>query len=327
MNRKGKIVLGILAGAALLVGGISVGVGNYFVNYALVRAETGEKEVSPAPDPTMRQEDIQEIARNREIIDHQREKWVAQSPPEVVEITSRDGLKLSGDVFAQPEGSSRWVILVHGYNSRRENMRNIGSFYAQQGYQVLLPDMRSHGQSEGTYIGMGWLDRMDILQWVDFILERDPQAEIVLHGVSMGASTVLMTAGEELPVQVKAVVEDCGYTSVWDIFEDELDYLFDLPSFPVLDLSSAVARVRAGYDLKEASALEQVKKSQVPILFIHGDKDTFVHLEMVYSLYEAAPGEKELLVVEGAGHGEAYLREPEAYFQTVFFFLERYITA
>ena len=88
----------------------------------------------------------------------------------------------------------------------------------EQGWNVLLPDMRTHGESEGKYIGMGWLDRLDVLKWIDLIRERDEQAQIILHGVSMGGATVMMTSGEALPENVRAVIDDCGYTSVWDIF-------------------------------------------------------------------------------------------------------------
>lgn len=201
-------------------------------------------------------------------------------------------------------------------------MRHIASAYGLAGWNVLTPDMRAHGESEGVYIGMGWLDRQDVLLWIDYIISLDPEAEIVLHGVSMGAATVMMTAGEDLPENVKGIVEDCGYTSVWDIFADELSALYRLPSFPILNVTEQVARVRAGYGFREASALEQVKKARVPILFIHGSEDNFVHTEMVYPLYDACPTAKDLLVVEGAGHGQAYSKDPELYLETVFAFLE-----
>ena len=168
---------------------------------------------------------------------------------------------------------------------------------------------------------MGWPDRKDMLKWINWIVERDSEAEIVLHGISMGGATVMMTSGERLPSQVHAIVEDCGYTSVWDIFADEAKYLFKLPSFPALDVASAVSV----NGFKEASSLKQVEKAKVPILFIHGSEDNFVHTEMVYKLYEACRAEKQLLVVEGAGHGNSYNHAPELYFDTVFGFLEPYI--
>jgi hypothetical protein len=200
-------------------------------------------------------------------------------------------------------------------------MQNIASFYGENGYNVLTPDMRSHGGSEGTYIGMGWLDRLDVLKWIDYIIELDPEAEIILHGVSMGAATVMMVSGEELPSNVLGIIEDCGYTSVWDIFSDELSYLFSLPDFPFLYTADLIANIRAGYGFKTASALNAVSKSTVPILFIHGSIDTFVRTDMVYELYDACSSPKDLLVIEGAGHGDSYRMDPDTYFDTVFSFI------
>jgi len=219
------------------------------------------------------------------------------------------------------DSTHRSLTGVHGYTGRRAHMYSYGANSAQQGLNLLTPDLRAHGESEGEYIGMGWLDRADILLWIDFLVQRDPQAEIVLHGVSMGGATVLMTAGEDLPPNVRAIVDDCGYTSAWDIFSDEMDYLFHLPAFPLLHTASAIASLRAGYSFREASALEQVKKTSLPIFFTHGSVDNFVHTEMVYALYDACPTEKELYVVEGAGHGQAMYLEPNEYFGRVFAFL------
>jgi len=240
-------------------------------------------------------------------------------------VRSADGLKLSGEAVITDPSSHRWVIAVHGYRSSHGSMAALASYYGLRGYNALLPDLRGCGDSEGDYIGMGWLDRKDMLQWIDWIVARDQDAQIVLHGISMGGATVMMTAGEELPGQVKAVVEDCGYTSVWDIFADEMAYLYHLPAFPILNIASGISSRRAKYGFSEASALDQIGKAQVPVLFIHGSEDQFVHTDMVYQLYDACPTEKRLLVVDGAGHGNSCLLAPDTYFETVFGFLEAYM--
>ena len=309
------LILVVLAAAVLLFAG------NYLVDFAIVREENVEKDVAPPTEISEEAGNV--IAENLAAINAQKEAWLAGTTVEEVSITSEDGLTLKGDLFAGDEDSHRWLLGIHGYTGQRSDTQNIASFYGEQGYHVLTPDMRAHGESEGKYIGMGWLDRKDVLQWIDFILERDSQAEIILHGVSMGGATVMMVSGEELPENVKGIVEDCGYTSVWDIFADELAYLFHLPTFPVMDAANLVANIRAGYDFKEASAVKQVEKSSVPTVFIHGSEDNFVHTEMVYEVYEACTAPKELLVVEGAGHGQAYQMDPELYFSTVFDFLDR----
>ena len=252
-------------------------------------------------------------------------------------ISSFDGLRLYGQYFSADGGSSaggdgavkRIAVCFHGYTSfGGGNNSAAAGFFLENGFDVLLPDLRAHGNSEGEYVGFGCLDRYDGLEWIKLLqnkyrkADREGRLEIYLYGVSMGGATVMMTAGEALPGNVKGVVEDCGYTTVWDIFADELDYLFHLPAFPVLTAADLVARVRAGYGFTEASALEQVAKAAVPVLFIHGSEDNFVYTDMVYDLYDACRTPKDLLVVEGAGHGESYAMDPALYFDTVFGFIE-----
>ena len=181
------------------------------------------------------------------------------------------------------------------------------------------------GDSDGDYVGMGWLDREDILRWIDFILADDPQAEIVVHGISMGAATTMMTAGEDTPENVKVFIEDCGYTSVWDEFSNELKTSFGLPAFPLMYTASWLCDLKYGWNFREASALAQVAKCELPMLFIHGDADDYVPTWMVYPLYEAKPGEKELWLVPGAGHAYSYRDNREEYTAVVRAFVGKYV--
>ena len=183
----------------------------------------------------------------------------------------------------------------------------------------------AHGNSEGQYIGMGWLDRKDMLKWIDYVISLDKNAQIALYGESMGGATVMMTSGEDLPSNVKAIVEDCGYTSVLEMFKKELNERFGLKPFPILNAAEVVTQLRAKYNFTEASALEQVKKSKTPMLFTHGDNDTYVPTKMVYELYEAANVEKDMLIIDGASHGAAPDVDPETYYEKVFSFLDKYI--
>ncbi len=307
--------------AAVLLGGLTAGA-DMLVSFAIGR-DTGTTDV--APESTLPEESVQNISRNWEQQAGRAEEWAGRSEIEKVRVRSDDGLMLSGEAIITDPSSHLWVIAVHGYRGTHSYMAVSASRFAEQGYNALLPDLRGCGESEGEYIGMGWPDRLDMLQWIDWIIRRDSEARIVLYGISMGGATVMMTAGEELPDQVKAVVEDCGYTSVRDIFSDEMAVLFHLPDFPLLNIASQIASVRAGYSFLEASALEQVAKARVPILFIHGSEDNFVHTDMVYRVYDACASEKQLLVVEGAGHGSSLMHAPDIYFETVFHFLEQYI--
>lgn len=319
MSRRKKIIItAAVCLAVLLAGGLIWG-GNYLVTFAIARS-TGLQDIMP--ESTLSEGAVQDIMENWERQTQQAKDWMDSADVETVQVRSADGLKLSGEAVITDPASHLWVIAVHGYRSSHASMYTVASYYGLKGWNALMPDLRGCGDSEGDYIGMGWPDRRDMLQWIDWITARDGDAQIVLHGVSMGGATVMMTAGEALPGQVKAVVEDCGYTSVWDIFGDEMAYLFHLPTFPMLNIASGFASLRAGYSFSEASALKQIAKARVPVMFIHGSEDNFVHTDMVYRVYDACPTEKQLLVVEGAGHASSSYHAPEKYFETVFSFLE-----
>jgi hypothetical protein len=158
---------------------------------------------------------------------------------------------------------------------------------------------------------MGWKDRLDALHW----LKTFQTDTMVVHGVSMGAATTMMLSGEQMPDGIKDLrfVEDCGYTSVWDEFSGQLKEQFGLPAFPLMYSTSLLCKLRYGWSFGEASALEQVRKCHYPMLFIHGNTDTFVPSEMVYPLYEAKPGAKELWIAEGAEHALSYKEHKAEY--------------
>lgn len=139
---------------------------------------------------------------------------------------------------------------------------------------VLAPAARAHERSGGDYIGMGWPERLDIVAWIERIVQADPEARILVFGESMGAATAMNVAGESLPANVKCIIEDCGYTSVWDEFSLQLKDVFGLPSFPLLDVANLVCNVRAGYDFHKASSVEQLKHATVPMHVYPRDQDT-----------------------------------------------------
>ncbi len=201
--------------------------------------------------------------------------------------------------------------------SRSEHFYNLG-------YNVLTVDLRAHGLSEGNYIGMGWDDRHDLVAWINFLVDRDPEISIVLYGVSMGAATVLNTTGEDLPLNVVAAVEDCGYTTTWDIFKYQLDSVFSLPAHPFMDAAKTVAYIRAGYDISKGP-IDVIQNSKTPTLFIHGTEDKFVPYEMLDILYDASVAPKEKLVIEGSGHGQSHLVDPETYWAAVDSFVIKYL--
>lgn len=319
---KKKMV--IISASVVVLLGIAYGaVGNYFYNFAL-NANDEKEFLEGNPHLEESEAVMAEVAEAAEEADNQ---FKVEHPASSMSIVSNDELKLKlhADIYENESGNSKWAIVTHGYTGNAASMtRWVRNFY-EQGYNVLAPDLRGHGNSEGEYIGMGWHDRLDMLQWIDEIIQKDANAEIVLFGISMGGATVMMTSGEELPSNVKVIVEDCGYASVADVFAYQLDDLFGLPEFPVMNAANTVTNIRAGYDLYEASAVDQVSKSKTPTLFIHGDADTFVPYEMLDEVYNAASVEKDKLVIEGAGHGEAEKVNPELYWKTIWDFVTKYI--
>lgn len=319
LKKKWFIIVFVIFSLLISIG---YGVGTYFVNYALSPSSNSDQREIDESDEVQLANDVEKQIiqnQNKEIIKGL--NFSEKTKPMI--ISSEDSLKLRGQ-YLDHEYSHRWIILVHGYKSSNENMMSYGSEYYDNGYNVVLPDNRAHGKSDGTYIGMGWLDKDDIGCWVNWVIEKDPQAQIILHGVSMGGATVMMASGDRLP-QVVGYIEDCGYTSVWDIFASELDKRFSLPTFLVLDISNFIAKIKAGYDFKEASSVDQIQKANQPMLFIHGAKDDFVPLEMVYEVYDAYPTTKELYIVDEAGHAQSKDYDVKAYWNQVFDFIEKNI--
>ncbi len=302
-------VLKVLAIVALVGAAGEYGIARYFFNRTMIRANA-------------KRERTQKMAGTdwERYIPHIREckEKLADSLHEDMYIMSEDGLKLHATYFPC-EGSKKIVICFHGYTSEGLNdYSTLAIFYLKKGYHLLIVDERAHGKSEGKYIGFGCLDRYDAKLWIDKMVEMHGEdCKILLHGDSMGGATVLMTTGLELPPQVKAAVSDCAFTSAWEVFSSVLKNMYHLPPFPLLNISNMMVKRRAGYRLDECNAKIEVAKAKIPILFIHGEADSFVPCSMVHELYEACKTEKKLVIVEGAGHVESCYRDAEVYEGTI----------
>ncbi len=251
-------------------------------------------------------------SRYMELIGERKAYMMAQ-PHEDVYVTSFDGLKLHGTYF--PGKEPKTVICFHGYTSEGlKDYIGLSDYYMKNGFGMLLVDERAHGKSEGEYIGFGCLDRWDARTWIDWVIEHTSKEEqILLHGISMGGATVLMTSSLKLPSQVRGVVSDCGFTSPKEVFSHVLNSMYHLPAFPLIQISDFVNKRKAGYGLDECNAAREVRNAQVPILLIHGDGDHFVPCRMCEEIYRnCAPGTKKL-IVKGASHAECYYKDMEAY--------------
>ena len=238
-------------------------------------------------------------------------EWTKRSratPHRKVEIKTFDGLTLRGRYYElTPEAPIE--IMMHGYHGNLERDLSGGIFRALSiGHSVLLFDHRGSGHSDGNTLTFGINESRDCRKWIDYVLtEINPDAKIILSGVSMGAATAMITSGyEDLPENVVGVVADCGYTSAKDIIKKVVKEM-KLPSNLLYPFIKLGARIFGGFDLDEFSPIEQVKKSKIATVFVHGDIDGFVPMEMSERNYEACSSKhKKLVIIKGADHGLAY---------------------
>lgn len=255
-----------------------------------------------------------------------RREWFDAQPMEEVYIKSYDGLKLHATLLKNKTESKKTVICFHGYTSCGKNdYPSLAKFYYEKGFNILIVDERAHGESEGKYIGFGVLDRYDAKSWVEYAVKVFGDDSIIfLQGDSMGGATILMAAGVDLPKNVKAIVADCAFTSAYDVFCHILKRDYHIPGSPMMNLTEFFTKRNAGYGYKDVSTLDTVSNTDIPILFIHGDKDDFVPVWMSEKNYEACKSDKELLIVEGADHAESYYVNPAAYEAAVSRFIDKY---
>ena len=305
MKRIGWTIVVIVA--VLLV--ILTGTGFYMLDYSL------------SPDPTRENEDscYQQLYKDYP----ETAEWIDS-------LRRIDGLRdtfltmTSGGrhhAYYVDKGSQRTAIVIHGWRDQAIEFFYLGRMYERElGYNIVMPDLHASGKSEGETISMGWNDRKDVMQW----MQTFKTDTMVVHGVSMGAATAMMLSSMQMPDGIKELrfVEDCGYTSVWDEFAGELKNQFGLPPFPLLYTTSLLCRLRYGWSFGEASALNEVAKCPYPMLFIHGNKDTFVPTEMVHRLYDAKPEPKTLWIAPDADHAHAYKTHQTEYTSRVRDFLK-----
>ena len=247
-------------------------------------------------------------------------RWTRSLPHEKLEITSHDGLTLRGKYFEYAPGAPI-ELMFHGYrgNAERDLSGGVARCFALK-RSVLIVDQRSCGESDGKTITFGISEHLDCLRWVDFAVRRfGPDCKIILTGISMGASTVLMAAGKQLPGNVIGVLADCGFTTAREIMTEVIRQMGLPPTlaYPFVKLG---AKLYGGFDLDRFSALEAVANIQVPVIFFHGDNDDFVPCRMSQALYDACNSRKKLVLVPGAGHGLAFPVDEKGYLEALYEF-------
>lgn len=296
---------------------ISILASIYFINLTLIRT----KDAKHSP---VNEEVLNTWKKYIPVITKAKEFLISQNH-ENLSLMSDDNILLKGMYFPSEKPSKKIVICVHGYTSCGLNdYSSIATFYHNLGYNTLLIDNRAHGESEGKYVGFGCLDRYDLKKWIAYIINEKlgQDCDIYLHGISMGASTVLMASSLDLPSNVKGIIADCGYTSAWDVFKHVLKRDYHMYPFPIMYLTNIYCKLFAKYGFRDVSTLDTVSKTNIPILFIHGDKDDFVPTWMSKKNYDVCASKKELLIIKDAGHAESYYRNTPLYEDTVKKFLD-----
>ena len=233
-------------------------------------------------------------------------------PFEEISVEAGDGLTLRAELL-RGSGTGVTVMFFHGYKSEPAcDFAAMYDFYRSQGHDLIYVHMRAHGKSDGEYIGFGALDRYDVVRWTDRAAELFPDNDIYLHGMSMGAASVLQSMDLELNKNVRGLIADCGYSDLSTVFRNLVGKLYHLPVMFV-DVFEYVNLLKAGYDFKEASSVRSVSAARIPLVYICGDSDRYVPKDMAMQIYNACKSPKRLLLVPGAGHAASYMCAKDEY--------------
>ena len=241
-------------------------------------------------------------------------------------IQSVDGLKLHG-FYLPAEHAKRFVILSHGYRgSRFGSLSFMAKYLHEHQCNLLFMEQRCCGESEGKYITFGAKEKWDVQRWAIYVSERNKEKlPIYLYGQSMGAAAVLMASGYRLPSEVKGLIADCGFQSMERQMRDMADNWFHLHYIPLLlKEMDCLCHFVAGFRMKDADTTEAMKRNTRPVLFFHGEKDTYVYPNNSFQNYMLCKAPKELVIVQGARHLCSAYADPELYQRTVMEFFEKY---
>ena len=252
------------------------------------------------------------------------DQWLKEHRAQDIYITSDDGLRLHG-LWVKTEHAIGTVILAHGYRSTYLlDLSAALPFYHELGLNILIPEQRAHGKSEGRYITFGVKESEDMHRWIENHNATYGEIPVLLAGVSMGASSMLFLADKKLPVNVRGIIADCGFTSPKEIISEVFHRVIHLPAAPTIWVADLFAQIFAGFSLYEKDARRILSRSRLPVLLVHGTEDGFVPCDMSRASFAACCEPKHLLIVEGADHGVSFLKDRKGYTRAVRDFVEKY---
>ncbi|MCQ2554119.1 MAG: alpha/beta hydrolase [Clostridia bacterium] len=265
---------------------------------------------------------------DKEFLDEleEKSKWLEAQKNEVIEITAHDGAKLKAH-WIPVRHPKRILIAMHGWRSSwHRDFGTVAESWFANDCSVLFCEQRGQNDSDGEYMGFGMTERFDVQDWAKYIEARfGRRVPVYLVGVSMGAATVLMASGLELPKNVRGIIADCGFTSpnaVWDHVVKNNLHIGGLGL--AHKFADGIFREKTDMDLDDYSTVDALKTNELPVFFVHGTKDPLVPVEMTYENYLACHSEKELLIVPGAGHGMSYYTEPDKYEEMTIEFFKKH---
>jgi len=248
------------------------------------------------------------------------DQWVQES----ITIPSPHGYQLFGLYFPRADANTT-VIIVHGIGCNHYCSVKYAEIFRQRGFNLLLVDLRYHGNSGGDNISFGYYEKYDIQAWVDWVIARCEQTQpdkicrVGTHGESLGAATVLQHAA--IDSRLNFVIADCAYANL----VDEVAYRFKverhMPCFPLVPITSGITKLRAGFAFGDAAPIKTMAQVKTPVLFIHGQADDYTPPAASIALHAAKPEPKMLYLVPDAGHARALVHDPDKYAQVVAAFL------
>lgn len=300
MKKFVKITLSVVIGVTLFV---DVAAGGYMFNYAFSKSGYSSQIKG-------------HLSKNSQ--------WFLRQKPQIWEQTTKDHIKLKARYLPAEKETAKTVVVVHGFGSASKYMGSYVRMFHNAGYNVLAPDNRSFGMSQGKYAGYGWKDRTDMMNWIKRLNRKfGSDSQIGLYGISMGAATVMYTLGEH-PKNVRFAIADCGYSTISGELSYQLKEMFHLPSFPIVPTASLFADFMAGYNFYQASTKDSLRNNKVPLFVIHGSKDDFVPTKNAYLNYDYTNGPKKLWIVKGASHANSYSKAGQLYIDKATDFANKY---
>lgn len=261
-----------------------------------------------------------------EALAHENAKWLRENESKQLEVTSFDGYTLEGHYYEVPD-AKRTVLCFHGWRGFWEyDFAPQARWFLENQCNVLIVEQRGQGNSKAPYMTFGFYEAKDAATWVKYMCtqvmaksgtgceQKSAATEMYLYGVSMGAATVMLAAGEDIVKrEISGIIADCGFSDAYDMIYNFGHKAYKIPKHPIMDSFERLCDKRLGIRMKSNSPYEVMKNNHIPMLFVHGTADDFVPPEMTDADYKICPGPKKLLKVEGAEHVMSFYVNPTAY--------------